>query len=158
MTVQVRKGGTWRTITSAKVFASGAWRDVIAIKVYKAGWRTVFTGSSSGGGGSASLSLNLSTTSLSAVGNSSVLTTGSVTVTPTGGLAPYTYRWSFTVVDGNATWDIDSETTATTTVTGSGLTPNITAHATAHVVVTDSNGVTATSDDVAITLRSTDLS
>ena len=43
MTVEVKSGGIWRTITAPKVKFSGAWRAIRTIEVKSGGvWRTVF--------------------------------------------------------------------------------------------------------------------
>lgn len=74
-----------------------------------------------GAGGSPALSASASPTTVSGFDtvvapDSSTATTDPTTVTPTGGVAPYTYSWAF--VSGN-TATINSPTSATTTFTRS---------------------------------------
>lgn len=168
MPTKIRKGGTWQSITACKVFAQGAWRDIVAIKVFSGGtWRLVgnFTapppppsggggsgsgGGGGGGGGGGTITLSLSTASIRGIAtNSATITSTGVTVTPSGGSAPYSYLWSIVTQDGLATYTINSPTTATTAVTGSGLPSDTTVSCTIHCVVTDSLGTTATSGSVA---------
>ena len=166
MTMLVRKGGSWRTITGAYVFANGSWRQLVAIKVRAGGqWRTVanFTappapppgGSGSGGGGGGTLSLLLSATIIrgSAAGGS--ITTSDVTVTPSGGAAPYTYSWSVVSSDGFTVYNCTSSTTATTAAHAASVNPGVTDTCTIHCVVTDSLGTTATSGNVTASFTNT---
>jgi hypothetical protein len=88
--MKLRLGGAWKDITGAKIFSGGAWRTLTAIKIYEGGaWRDVanFTG----GGGS--ITLAISPSPVTKTGRTATITTGNVTATPTGGLAPYTYAW-----------------------------------------------------------------
>lgn len=63
-------------------------------------------------------------------------TTNSVTVTPSGGTAPYTYAWAF--VDGDAGISINSPTSATTSFSGDPVGTALAA--TYRCTVTDSAG------------------
>jgi hypothetical protein len=161
--MKVRRGGAWRDITACHVYRSGKWRRISVIKAYVgAQWRTVasFTystggvgsgsssGGSSGGGSSGGGTTGGTTTGLVATASpSSVVTRGStspvisraVTITPSGGKAPYTYAWN----GGEA--NASSPTTATTTFSvtlsfGSDLST------TATCTVTDSLGRTASAE------------
>jgi hypothetical protein len=170
MAVQIRKGGSWQNITGCQVYANGAWRTIVAIKVYRSGaWRTVgnFTapppapsgggssggggGGSSGGGGGGTITVMVSPTSVTKTGVNASQTSASITVTPSGGLAPYTYACSFVSQDGNATYVINTPTLASTTVTASGLGTDTPSTCSIHWVVTDSLGTSATSATVPIT-------
>lgn len=99
MTALVRLGGAWTPLTGGKVYAGSAWRTLVAIKVYASGaWRDVanFTSAPStdpGTPGPTTFSVTASPPFLDASSPTSPVG-GSVTVTPTGGLAPYTYNWS----------------------------------------------------------------
>jgi hypothetical protein len=156
MPIQVRFGGAWRAITGAQVYAGGAWRQLVAAQVYSGGaWRQVanFTPPGGGGGGGGSLAVTTSSNAISGLGapSSTTVTTNSVTATPSGGLAPYTYAWSFVSTDGQS-YTINSNAVATTTVTGSGLPLDTANTCTIHCVVTDSLGTTATTSNVVATL------
>lgn len=94
----------------------------------------------------AAMTASASPTSLSKVGVASSQTTLSTTVTPVGGVAPYTYVW--TKVEGN-TLTVDSPTAATTTFSATGLLQGENRDATYRCTVTDSTGgtpLTATAD------------
>jgi hypothetical protein len=158
--MKIRRGGAWRDNTACHVYRSNKWRRISVIKAYVgAQWRTVasFTyatsgvgsGSPSGGGGgggssgggttggtTTGLTAAISTSSLVTRGSTSPITTRDVTVTPTGGKAPYTYDWDVSEVTAN------QPTKATTTFSavlsfGSDLS------VTATCTVTDSLGRTA---------------
>jgi hypothetical protein len=90
-----------------------------------------------------SLSANASSGAISATDVSASKTTGSITVTPAGGTAPYTYAW--TKVSG-ATITADSSTAATTTFTATSLTSGETRVAIFRCTVTDNVAATATAD------------
>jgi hypothetical protein len=153
MTMKVRQGGSWQTITAGKAYVGGAWRSLVAIKIFASGaWRTVanFTPPSGGGGGTGggggggtggggTLSLSASPSSLYTTSFSSSMTSDPCTITPSGGLAPYTYAW--TMIAGTA--GITSPTFATTTFT---KTTSGIANVTARCTVTDSLHVTASVD------------
>ncbi|WP_428993498.1 hypothetical protein [Rhodanobacter glycinis] len=100
-------GGSWKSITGAWIGVGGSWKSLNA----------------------SPLSLVASPTSLSASANSSpplfrpVVTTGSVTITPSGGTGPYTHSWSIAFVpsgsvDSSGTCSVASPTSATTTFSG----------------------------------------
>jgi hypothetical protein len=156
MAIKVRFGGVWQTITGGQVFSGGAWRSLVAVQVYSGGaWRQVgnFTPPGTGGGGGGALSLSLSTTAIggrAGTGATAMTTSNSATVTPSGGLAPYSYAWSVVSSDGQATYTIDSSTLSTTTATATSLGGPLPSSCgcTIHCVVTDSLGATATSDIV----------
>jgi hypothetical protein len=160
MTVKVRIGGEWKDITGAKVYKGGTWRTLVAIKAYVGGaWRDIANYTSGGGGGSSgSLSLSLNTTLRTKVGTSSTLTSLGFTVTPSGGLAPYSYAWSVVSSDGLATYTINSPTLSTTTVTASSLLADQTSEVVIHCAVTDSLGASATSANCTARFERTSLS
>lgn len=150
MTIQVRKGGAWREITGAKVYANSAWRTVVAIRVYKGGaWRLVgnYTPPPGGTGSEFSLTAGPATDFVSA--RAGTITSDSIAATPSGGLAPYTYAWSY--VSGYASITFSNSGAAVTTVTASSVQPPGTSETSViHCVCTDSLGITATSNNVSI--------
>lgn len=154
-------GGRWASPSTAEAYVGGAWRSIQYAEAYIGGaWRTVanFTPPGGGGGGGGSLSLSVSPTSISRTGTASSITTGAITVTPSGGLAPYTYAWSIVSSDAGPTFSIGSPSYASTPVTASAITVLDTPYnCTIHCVVTDSLGVSATSSSVTATFTRTSL-
>lgn len=145
MTMLTRLGGEWKTITASKVYVSGAWRTIVAIKIYAGGaWRDVanFTppATGGGGGGGGTLAAVAEPSPCTGFAANSVVTTEPCTITPSGGLAPYTYAWS--IISGTAT--IASPTSATTTFQKTGVPLGLTREATARCAVTDSLGTSTT--------------
>lgn len=154
MPLQVRVGGVWITPTALKIYTAGAWRSIQAVKIYKGGaWRDAanFVPSGGGGGGGGSLSLSVDPISAFKLGHASTLTSRTITVTPSGGLAPYSYVWSVVSQDGFATYSINSPTSATCTVTATGCPADQTVGCSIHCSVTDSLGTNAVSDTVPVT-------
>ena len=94
------------------------------------------------------LTAGLSTSSLSAsqTGDGS-LTTGSVTANPSGGLAPYTYSWTY--VSGDGTIAVSSATAQTVTFSRTGTAGN-TYSAVWQCVVSDSNSSSVNAGTVSI--------
>jgi hypothetical protein len=83
-------------------------------------------------------------------GNSSSsvdVTTGTVTCTVTGGVAPFTYLW--TEVSSDGTWNILSATSASTAFEAVSVSPSNSVHGEFKCTVTDANGVTAETGNVA---------
>ena len=145
MSVLVRLGGAWRTITGAQVFSGGSWRTLVAIQVYSGGaWRQVgnFSApSGGGGGGGGTVSVSISPSPFSGTGS----TTPSLTATPSGGLAPYTYAW--TVVSSTAPMTVTHPSLATTTAySTTTLNPGDSINATLRCTVTDSLGTVGQAD------------
>lgn len=111
-------GGAWREITSAKIYANGAWRAIVQAKeYYSSSWREVANLS---GGSSGPLTVTASPSLITTHGGSSQ-TSAAFTATPSGGLAPYTYSWTFNYEDPGPVFTIDSPTLATTTVSATGV-------------------------------------
>lgn len=98
--IKVAIGSTWKAVANTKAVVGGVW---------KAG--ETFTGGSGGGGDGGGFTLGISPASAYGYSNTSPVTSESVTVTPTGGVAPFTYAW--TKLSGSGS--INSPTTATTT-------------------------------------------
>lgn len=86
------------------------------------------------------MTASASPTSLYKTGIGANQTTASVTVTPTGGVSPYTYAWS--LVSGD-TLTVNSPTAATTTFSVTGLNSGDIASALYRCTVTDSTSGTA---------------
>jgi hypothetical protein len=142
MAVQVRLGGTWNTITAAKVFAGSSWRSLKAIQVFANGaWRVVanFTPPGGGGGGGGALSLAVSPNPCQGTGFSSTVTTPNCTVTPSGGQAPFTYAWT----TQTGLFQINSPSSSKTTFTRNAVPLNGEIDVVAKCVVTDSLNVSS---------------
>lgn len=95
---KIRKGGVWRDITGCKIFAQGTWREILQIKIYKGGaWRTVANFSApagGGGGGGGTIAVSISPSSFSVHAEDTLQADSStLTATPSGGVAPYSYTW-----------------------------------------------------------------
>lgn len=131
--MKVRLGGEWKEITGAKVFLAAAWRTLAAIKVFVDGaWRDVanFTSAPEVAGFTASAPSSVTT-----VASLSTIRSSVVTVTPSGGLAPYAYSWT---VDGDATANTPSK--ASTSFTATAMQFEETRECTASCIVADSLG------------------
>ena len=106
-----RDGGIWRTITSPAVRVSGSWQPVQNAWVRVSGaWQNFYAAVTSFTA-SASPTFVTGLNIISAPDDCPV-TTNSTTVTPTGGVAPYTYSWAY--VSGDSA-TVNSPTSATTT-------------------------------------------
>jgi len=121
---KVRVGNAWKTVTQGKIYVGGAWKDLLG-----------FTPA-------LSLSASPSTAIGSATYGFGPAVTNSVTVTPTGGLAPYTYSWARV----SGTIGSAGSPTAATTVFGGDPNPDYVASSTFRCTCTDSLGNTATAD------------
>lgn len=142
MTIKVRSGGVNRTATSIKIKVSGVLRTVRSIRVMSGGvLRTAYIGTSA-------LSASASPSELSGLNSNfpdpGPATTQSTTVTPSGGVAPFTYSWAL-ISSADGTPAADNPSFATTTFTQS-LGVGQTNIATFRCTVTDSLGATATAD------------
>jgi hypothetical protein len=146
MTALVRLGGEWKTITAAKVFANGTWRTLAAIRAFVGGeWREVAnftvpaTPPGDGGGSTPTgLTATASPTEQTASGTTASIISQPITVTPSGGLAPYTYSWTASALV------ISSPTSATSKFTAPGLGRGEMLEAGVSCRVTDSLGSTVT--------------
>lgn len=121
--MQIFFGGAWREITSAQVFANGAWRDLVQIQEYfSSAWREVanFTAAPGDEGSGSPLTVAATPSTITTHGGASQ-TSAAFTATPSGGLAPYTYVWSFNFEAAGPVFTINSPTLATTTVSATGL-------------------------------------
>lgn len=106
------------------------------------------------------LTASASVSSVEGYGNSITsigITTASVTATPTGGTAPYTYAWTRT--DGGAdAWTITTPTAATTSFRATAVLPSDNQTATFICTVTDANGRTAATSAVSASSTNTNTS
>lgn len=93
---------------------------------------------------STTLNATASPSSVTKSGAGTPQTTASVTVTPTGGTAPYTYSWVRN--SGSTSIAVDSATAATTTFTGTSLASGTTYSAVFRCTVTDNVAATKTVD------------
>jgi len=84
----VKVGGVWKTMYGVSYKVGGVWKTVSAIYVNVAGaWKQVF-------GAALSATVSPSSASGTGVGGGTVIT-NSVTVSPSGGLGPYSHSWAF---------------------------------------------------------------
>lgn len=105
--MRVRDGGAWREIDSGRVYVGGAWKRLVEARAYVGGaWKTVATFTPP-----LSASVSPSTATATTTGGGTI-TTNSVTVTPSGGQAPYTYAWSRIVGTRSSVTASTSATTA----------------------------------------------
>lgn len=74
--------------------------------------------------------------------NNDTTVSGNLTATPSGGLAPFTYVWSVVSFDGASSPTFGTSTSASTSVTQTGVIASDTKTATLQVIVTDSAGQT----------------
>lgn len=143
MTFKVQDAGTLRTITRAIFRQAGIDRQLKFARVYDGGTlRTVAVFAEP-------LTVAISPLGVTVVGNSSTLTTGTVTASPTGGFAPYTYAWTRLTNGGGNPSTASAPAAATTSFTKTGLAPEQDATDDWRVTVTDSAGTTATADTTA---------
>lgn len=137
--MKVNIGGTLKPVTSAKINIGGTLKLMSRVKHNVAG--TLKDGASF----YVALTATGSTDSVSGHSFGGTVTTSTVTITPAGGYAPYTYAWVRLSGDGAA----NSSTSATTTFSaapddGDSLTGSF------RCTVTDSHGATSTVDCAAI--------
>lgn len=165
--MQTRKGGAWRTTTSAQAYINGAWRQILYGKAYKGGaWRDVcnFTTPTPSPSPTPtptptptpapSLSISVSPTSIDTATADSIVVSDPVTATPLGGLSPYSYLWSIVSSDGHS-FTITAPTSATTSVRCNLSVPGASASGSLQCSVTDSSGLSGTSATVPFTLTNT---
>ena len=98
--------------------------------------------------------VDLSASSVSKSGTTSSLTTNSVTATPEGGTAPYSYDWSR--VSGDRSISPTSDHSATTAFQRNSTSAGTAYRATWRCSVTDANGNVAISSNVTVTITRTD--
>jgi hypothetical protein len=143
--VYVNDAGTWRAISAVYVNDAGTWRVIQNIYVNDNGtWRIVFTALSATAAGTAPLFQSL---------NSSIITSNSITASPSGGSGSYTYLWTIvTHDDPDSTPFINNATSQTCTV-GTNDDPALqrTISVTVRCTVTDAvSGATAQTNTVTV--------
>lgn len=133
-------GGAWRSIGSADVRVDGQWRRIVRAEVYTGGaWKSAGTFIVPLTGATAAPNV------VTAGGYGGYLTTDATTITPTGGLAPYTYSW--TRISGTV-GTANSASSATTSFTGLVSTGGF-EESTFRCTVTDALGTSVTVDVIA---------
>ena len=155
MSFNIKVGGSWETLASGWVKVAGTWEPLASAWVKVAGtWEQVYT----------ALSATVSSGTASSGGSGTSPcgdpgTTASVTVTPVGGTAPYTYAWAN--AGGNADsgpYQANAATSASTSfqdVSSNVCFADIVTDETWTCTVTDDRSNTATVD-VVVTLTWTD--
>jgi hypothetical protein len=137
--LEVFRNGAWHELTSLKVYRSGAWRRLKTLKVYSGGaWRSIVNFIQP-------LTLSVSPSSVSGAGSGTTAQTvysGSATVTPSGGVGPFTYSWAR--VSGAAITPLSPSSASSAFYKY--LNKFELANATMRCTVTDSQGSTATAD------------
>lgn len=157
MSFNIKTGGSWQPLASLWVKVGSSWEQCASAWVKVAGsWEQVYTSLSA----SASTSLCLGSDSgFAACGDPG--STNSVTVTASGGKAPYTYAWARVgAAADSGPYQAAAPTAATTTfsdVDSSVCDADINTDETWRCTVTDDNSQTATVD-VTVRLLWADLS
>lgn len=132
----VRVGGAWKPVDSAEVRLGGQWKRILSVSARVGGvWKQI---ASYAPAMSASVSPAAAAGLISGLGD---CTTNSVTVTPSGGLAPFTYAWAKVSGEGA----VDRPSSATTAFTDN-LALNESTSGAFRCTVTDSAAQTATVD------------
>lgn len=136
MSIKRRLSGAW-VVAVTKRRLSGAWVTVATIKRMVSGaWVVVQSGTLTASFNPDPVSDSLPNGTAHSV---------ACTITPAGGVGPYTYAWSW--LSGGATITINNGTTATATFTAAGAT-NLEKTGTAKCIVTDTgnagNSITPT--------------
>lgn len=144
MNPDLRVGGSWRSIHRAEMFRGGSWRTLTRGEIYKgAAWHPLFTFVSPMTASASPSDVNGYQSSLIPT----TVTSGYTTVTPSGGLGPYTYSWA------GAGLSITNPTSATTAFYAT-VSPGGDLFTSATCTVTDSLGSTATAN-VGVDLQNT---
>lgn len=87
--MKINVGGVWKPVTALRVNVAGAWKNVTKVRVNVGGvWKDAGTYLTA-----LSATINDAAPSGRTFGTNPV-STNVVTVTPSGGLAPYTYSWA----------------------------------------------------------------
>ena len=134
-----RIGGAWRSATTAEVRVGTAWKRVIRSEIYTGGaWKT---------GETFAQALTATTSDAYPSGTrvgAGYCATATVTITPAGGVAPFTYAW--VKLSGNGS--VNNPTGAATTFFDNIADGAITTGA-FRCTVTDALGSTVTVDEAA---------
>jgi hypothetical protein len=115
MSIKVRVAGAIQTATAIRVMVNGSLRPAKKVSVMAGGaLRAFFMLGQSGGGSSFVLNRNIDQVDGEKYSAKPTrVTTGPVTVTPTGGVSPYSYLWER--ISGDSRVTPTNPTTATTT-------------------------------------------
>lgn len=133
--------GTWRaSIPWRKI--GGTWKSCVLWRNIGGVWKVV--------GGQVTAVASPSAVSGAGPGTPSTVVSNTSTVTPSGGVAPYTYDWEY--VSGDAAISVDADTSATTSWRKV-LAAGALASATWRCKVTDSTGQIGYSNNVLIELE-----
>lgn len=155
MTLKRWDGAVWVDLTTLKRWDGAAWVDLTTAKRWDgAAWVDL---AGFGGGSGFSVTVAPAGASGSVTGASplfKVVTSNSVTATPTGGTGPYTYSW--TKVTGSSSISAASPTAATTTFSATVGRGSV-VQATWRITVTDSLSATTTAD-ISVELEYVDTS
>lgn len=132
----IRTAGAWGVVSYGEAFVDGVWKRLIRSEVYIAGaWKTGETYAPA----LTAAASPTSVTGFSYGGGTAV--TNTTTVTPTGGLGPYTYAWVRVSGLGGITAPTNATTAFFTTLPGGGDQSGV-----FRCTVTDSLGTIATAD------------
>lgn len=144
--MQIRKGGTWRSTTSAQAYINGAWRQILYGKCFKSGaWRDVcnFTVTPTPTPTpTPTFSMTISPTSFVSVSGRANTSSPVLTATPSGGASPYTYLWTVVQSDGPVTFT--ASTSASTQAVAAGAPLDTSWNATLKCTCSDRTGLTGT--------------
>lgn len=131
--MDIYTAGAWRSLTSGEVYVDGAWRRLSRVEVYNGAWKTADKFLLP-----VSASASPAEPNVSAWSSGSATLTTSTTVTPSGGMAPYTYSWAKLSGSGS----VSPTNTATTNFTAT-VAPGVFTSGVFRCTVTDSLGGSA---------------
>lgn len=135
----IKIGGTHRTVGNVWRNVSGVWKTGILWRNISGTWKAAAT----------AMTASITPDNYYSSGTTNPITSGSITCTPTGGAAPYTYLWQF--VSGGAS--TVSSTTAATVTFSSNVTLTSPRVFVWYCQVTDSIGTVVSSNPVEITFE-----
>lgn len=145
--IRVRSSTGVKALASIRVRDGAGVRAIANIKVRDGtGVKSIWSASGSGGSFTVNALPPVAYGGV-AVGGLTAVYSEDITVSPVGGVAPYTYAWS--LVSGDAgTWVFSSGTSATTRVGRTAVGTGLSYSHTVKCTVTDANGNTADSPDI----------
>lgn len=164
MTLSVRVGGVWKTVSKMWIRKSGVWKEVERASIWRThgdpatvGWREFFK---KGGATPPApppptpppptpppVTLNVAVSPSTVSGTRTTpgfVTTGTVIATPSGGTAPYQYHWLRTDWDTDAAPTINSPNVSATFFLATVPNYDDSRYGEFKCVVTDANGNTGT--------------
>ena len=113
--MRVRVSGDWKEITSGRVYIGGAWKNLVRIRAYIGGaWKEVATFVQP-----LTASVSPAVTAANRIG-AGTATTSPVTITPSGGIGPYTYSCVRVTGTGGTVTSPSSATTTFRRLMGNG--------------------------------------